>query len=195
MSEANERNWALGVGRLIITYVAIGALLYYTRPTPLSCMIGIPFVILGEWVRWWAAGHLRKTVELITSGPYRYTRNPLYFGRLLIFIGLASMGALPGRANLWVLGIGLAVFFFYYMPRKERIEPARLQETHGEAYTVYQKAVPALFPRLTPWPQGTDHKWRAERMLVNREQWMVIGLLLVCGFMSLKAWGFLDAWL
>jgi protein-S-isoprenylcysteine O-methyltransferase Ste14 len=188
MSESNQRNRGLGVLRLLITYAAVGALLTYAAPTPRSWLSGIPFVIAGEWVRWWAAGHLRKTVELITSGPYRYTRNPLYLGRLLIFIGLAVIGELPRHANLWVLGIGLAIFFFYYMPRKERIEPARLLKTLGESYAAYRKAVPALFPRLTPWPGGTDHKWRPERMLVNREQWMVIGLLLACGFMALKAW-------
>ena len=39
----------------------------------------------------------------------------------------------------------LGVFFGYYMPRKERIEPARLEALHGEEYRKYNAAVPALF--------------------------------------------------
>ena len=70
-----------------------------------------PVAAAGEAVRFWAAGHLLKTQELVTSGPYRYTRNPLYLGRLLIFTGLCVMAQMPWQANWIVLVLGYAVFF------------------------------------------------------------------------------------
>jgi protein-S-isoprenylcysteine O-methyltransferase Ste14 len=191
-AENQGYNRSLGVLRVLSVYVLFGALVLLAKPTPLSVSIGFVFVALGEAVRFWAAGHLHKTVLLITSGPYRYTRNPLYLGRLLIFTGIAIMTLLPYRANWIVLGFGYLVFFGYYMPRKERVEPARLTETHGQAYTVYFKAVPALFPRLTPWPDGAREGWYSSRMRRNREHWMVVGLSVITLLLLWKAYSKFD---
>jgi protein-S-isoprenylcysteine O-methyltransferase Ste14 len=179
LSNDKSYNRTLGFLRLVAVYVLILGLVLLARPTPLSVSIGFVLVALGEAVRFWAAGHLRKTVELITSGPYRYTRNPLYLGRLLIFTGICVMAPLPYRANWVVLGLGCLVFFGYYLPRKERVEPGRLRKTHGEPYQRYFEAVPALFPALHPYPEGASGGWSSERMLRNREHWMVIGLFLL----------------
>ena len=123
--------------RLIAVYLLVAGLVVLSRPTPLSVNVGLVFVAIGEAIRIWAAGHLHKTVELVTSGPYRYTRNPLYLGRLLILTGLCVMARMPYRANFVLLALGYLVFFAYYLPRKERVEPARLREAHGEAYERY----------------------------------------------------------
>jgi protein-S-isoprenylcysteine O-methyltransferase Ste14 len=141
------------------------------------------FTCWSQSWRFWAAGHLRKTIELITSGPYRYTRNPLYLGRLLIFTGVCIMALLPYAINWIVLVLGYAIFFGYYLRRKERVEPARLRQTHGEPYERYFKAVPALFPTLKPYPEGASIGWSSDRMLRNREHWMVIGLSVISAFM------------
>lgn len=191
MTESKSYNRVLGKLRLASVYVLIALLAWFSRPTPLSVTVGFIFVALGEAVRFWAAGHLRKTVELITSGPYRYSRNPLYLGRLLIFTGLCLMAWLPREqfhANLLVLVAGWGVFFLYYFRRKERVEPARLRQVHGESYERYFRAVPALFPTLTPYPEGASIGWSSERMLRNREQWMVIGLALLTLIMLWRAY-------
>jgi protein-S-isoprenylcysteine O-methyltransferase Ste14 len=181
-------NTALGRLRILAVLALVGALVLLARPTPLAVQIGFVFVALGEAVRFWAAGHLRKTVELITSGPYRYTRNPLYLGRLLIFTGIAVMARLPYGLNWIVLGLGYLVFFGYYFRRKERVEPARLREWHGEAYQRYFEAVPALFPSLKPYGDGGSGGWSSERMVRNREHWMVVCLLIVSLFMLWRAY-------
>ena len=188
MGEQKQYNRALGLLRLALVYLLLLALVWLARPTPLSVSIGFLFVALGEAVRFWAAGHLRKTVELITSGPYRYTRNPLYLGRLLIFTGICVMTPLPYYANAIVLGLGYLVFFGYYLPRKERVEPARLRETHGEPYERYFRAVPALFPARRPFDEAVSGGWSSERMLRNREHWMVIGLALLTLVLLWKAY-------
>ena len=173
--------------RLAALFVTVAALLWISHPTPLSVYVGFGLVALGESIRFWAAGHLFKTLELITSGPYRFTRNPLYLGRLLIFTGVAVMAWLPYGVNLVVLVLGWAGFFGYYLPRKERVEPDRLRRTHGEPYDRYFKAVPALFPTPIPYPAPSAGGWSSDRMLRNREQWMVLGLLLISAFMLWRA--------
>ena len=144
--DKRTRHRILLYSRLASVYLVIALLAALSKPTPLSVTVGFAVMLVGEALRFWAAGHLLKTEELVTSGPYRHTRNPLYLGRLLIFTGLSVMTPLPRGANWVVLALGLAVFFGYYLPRKERVEPARLRERHGEAFERYFRAVPALIP-------------------------------------------------
>ncbi|MCZ7650163.1 MAG: isoprenylcysteine carboxylmethyltransferase family protein [Thermoanaerobaculia bacterium] len=180
----SERGYNRLLGNLRRAGLALGlvALVWFGRPEPWTFGIGLVLVILGETVRFWAAGHLLKTQELVTSGPYRHTRNPLYLGRLLILSGLCLMANLP-RGGSWIaLALGWAFFFGYYLPRKERVEPARLREVHGEAYERYRRAVPALFPQLRPYPEGGTNLWSAARMRRNREHLMVLGLALASLF-------------
>ena len=73
------------------------AYLWLAQPTVLSIGIGAAIVVIGLAVRAIASGQLNKNEQLATSGPYSYTRNPLYLGSLLIGVGFA----LAGR-NLWV---------------------------------------------------------------------------------------------
>jgi protein-S-isoprenylcysteine O-methyltransferase Ste14 len=187
-----QYNRVLGWVRNLLVYLLVAFLLWQARPTPVSVAAGFVLVVLGEAVRFWAAGHLYKTQKLITSGPYRYTRNPLYLGRLLIFTGVTVMadlplGPTPHLGSALLLVVGWAIFFGYYLRRKERVEPARLEEVHGEPYRRYFEAVPALFPRLSPWEGASREPWRSERMLRNREQWMVVGLLLLSAFLLWRA--------
>ena len=180
MQQKDDKVRVSGQLRLVAVYLLVAGMVVVARPTPESVNLGLIFVALGEGIRIWAAGHLRKTVELVTSGPYRYTRNPLYLGRLLIFTGLCIMASMPPyMANLVLLALGYIVFFAYYLPRKERVEPARLREVHGPAYEHYYESVPALVPTTSPFPETSATGWSSERLLRNREHWMVAGLLAV----------------
>lgn len=181
-------NKTLGRLRLVAVFSLVLVLLYLAKPTPASVTLGFVPVALGEVVRFWAAGYLLKTQELVTAGPYRFTRNPLYLGRLLIFSGLCIMAGLPYGLNLVIMVGGWAVFFGYYLRRKERVEPARLREVHGSAYERYFRAVPALLPRLTPYPDSSPLGWSSDRMLRNREHFMVAGLLLASLFLLWRAY-------
>lgn len=180
-------NRTLGRVRLAGIYVAIGALVLRARPTPAGAAAGSLLVVLGLAVRLWASGHLIKNVALITSGPYRYTRNPLYLGRLLIFSGLCVMARLPFGLNWGALVAGLVVFFAYYLPRKERVEPARLAALHGESFERYRREVPALWPRLRPYPADAG-RWSAQRARLNREHWMIAGILTATLYLFWRAY-------
>jgi protein-S-isoprenylcysteine O-methyltransferase Ste14 len=173
--------------RLAAVWILIVALVALARPTPWSLALGLPFLVAGEAIRCAAAGHLAKNVELVTSGPYRFTRNPLYLGRLAIFVGLAIMAWLPWGGSAIVLALGLSVFFGYYLPRKERVEPARLAALFGERYERYRREVPALWPAFRPWPDGARRPWSYDRFAANREAWMIAGLTAIVTILAWRA--------
>jgi protein-S-isoprenylcysteine O-methyltransferase Ste14 len=181
-------NRTLGGMRVLAAWAAVAVPLAFARPTPASLAVGLPLLAAGEALRLWAAGHLRKTVELATTGPYSHTRNPLYLGRLAIFTGLCVTARLPYGLHWLLLATGWAIFFGYYLPRKERVEPARLRESHGECYERYHASVPALFPTMRPRSPADGHRWSAERCLANREHWMLAALLAAVAWLVLRAY-------
>jgi len=88
-----------------------------------------------------ASGHVRKNEALATSGPYAYTRNPLYLGSLLIGIGFAV------AARSWWVGVVLIVMFFaIYLP-VIRGEEEFLRQRFAE-FEEYARRVPRMFPRI-----------------------------------------------
>ena len=142
----------------------------------------------GEATRIWAAGHLVKSLELIDSGPYAYTQNPLYLGRLLILTGFCIMARNEIYLNWIALAAGYLIFFGYYIPRKLRVEGGRLQKMHGEAWVRYKASVPILLPSLTRYP-GKRTAWSLRRMVKNQEYLVLAGILLVLAFFAWKTWG------
>jgi protein-S-isoprenylcysteine O-methyltransferase Ste14 len=165
--------------RLFPLYGLALVLLWMSHPTAAGLAAGFVLVGAGEALRLWAAGYLVKNDELTLSGPYAHVRNPLYLGSLLVGCGFLLMG---GRAaSLWLLPIGLAFFFLYYFPYKERIESARLERFYGEPYRAYRAAVPALFPRITPWRSASVRsalRWSRERMRANHEHGAALAIAL-----------------
>src|SRR5690242_18057646 len=79
--------------------------LWLAHPSILTIVIGCVIVALGLAVRAVASGQLKKNEALATSGPYSYTRNPLYLGSILIAVGFATAARSPW---IWLV---LLVFF------------------------------------------------------------------------------------
>lgn len=183
----SPRNKALGYIRLAFVYTFVGFLVWLSRPTPMLFAAGATLVVLGEATRLWAAGHLLKSVELVDSGPYAYTQNPLYLGRLLILTGFCVMARSPYGLNWIALVLGHAIFFGYYIPRKLRVEGARLAKMHGEAFLRYNACVPILFPSLRRFP-GRRSPWSLSRAIKNQEYLVLFGVLLVLGLFAWKTW-------
>jgi hypothetical protein len=76
---------------------------------------------------------------LVTTGPYAYTRNPMYLGHLIFLAGLAVTLHSPRAA---LLAAAVAMWF----DRRVRGDEARLLAQFGEAYAAYRRRVPRWVP-------------------------------------------------
>jgi protein-S-isoprenylcysteine O-methyltransferase Ste14 len=114
--------------------------LWLAKPTQASMMIGSTLIVPGLAIRALASGHVQKNEQLTTTGPYAYTRNPLYLGSLILAVGFAI------SARNWWIGVGLALIFLaIYLP-VIRGEEAFLGERFP-AFAEYARQVPRLLPR------------------------------------------------
>ena len=114
---------------------------WLARPTPESLLASLILVVPGILLRGYASGYVRKNTELATTGPYAYTRNPLYLGSILIAFGFA----LAAR-SLWIV-LALAVLFLaIYWP--VILSEEEYLRAHFSGYESYARRVPRLLPRL-----------------------------------------------
>src|SRR5271155_5801019 len=64
--------------------------LWFARPSAVSLAWSLVLVIPGLLLRGYASGYVKKNDELTMTGPYAYTRNPLYLGSILMAFGFAA---------------------------------------------------------------------------------------------------------
>lgn len=154
---------------------------WLAHPTLRSIIVGGCIALLGLAVRAHASGHVQKNEELTVSGPYAYTRNPLYFGSLVIATGFAV------AARSWVVAaIAAVIFFAIYLPvmqAEEEFLRARFPE-----FDDYCRRVPRLFPRLTRY-RSSANSFSTHLYWKHREYNAAIGSGLMIAALILKmAW-------
>jgi len=126
------------------------------RPTPRLLAAGAAIAVLGEAVRFWAAGHLEKGREVTSSGPYRWTRHPLYVGSSLMGLGLAVASARAEVAFLVALYLGATLTAA--IASEERF----LSERFGDAYLLYREGRHVESTRRFSWARAMrNREWRA----------------------------------
>ena len=155
--------------RVTIGFVSAAAVLWLAQPTQRSLAAGAGVAVLGELIRIWAAGHLDKGREVTMTGPYAFTRHPLYLGSSLIGLGLAIASA-SGVVAVLVLG-----YLAITLTAAIRTEEAHLTEKFGAAYPAYRDG------RV----DAEERRFSLARAMRNREYRAVLGLLLV---MAVLAW-------
>lgn len=121
-------------------FLLAAAFLWLSEPSLQSLLISIPISAAGLMLRAWAAGHLAKNQELASSGPYAYTRNPLYLGTLITALGLAFAAR---RTDLAAMLVFLFVFVYVPVMQQEEMHLRKLFRGYGE----YAERVPLLLPR------------------------------------------------
>lgn len=185
--------------KLIAVFAGMAVILYFSRPTLQSFSAGALLVVIGTLIRIWAGGHLTRDQKLTTSGPYQYTRNPFYLGRLLWIIGFAVMAGIGLNFSDWrnlliwaVVILAILIFFAFYMPRKEEREGGRLKKLFGPDYETWKNNVPSLFPRLTPYvmnprPWNKDlYMGNSAEFMGNKEVWTTLVVLVLIALFYLR---------
>ena len=141
--------WSRVARRIRVPLGFAFAVLYFwlARPTWRFLALGAVLIGPGLLIRALASGHVRKNEALATSGPYAYTRNPLYLGSLLIGVGFAV------ASRSWWVGVALVMMFFAIYVPVIRSEEKFLREKFPE-FEEYVRQVPRLFPRIGRSPEN-----------------------------------------
>ena len=129
--------------RVRLGYFLAVVLLILARPTPQAILIGGAVGLLGLGIRAYAAGFLHKQEILTTTGPYAYTRNPLYFGSSFLALGAAiAMRSIIG-------GMLLLAYFSLVYTFVMRREEQELRRKHLTGFDAYAISVPLFFPAFS----------------------------------------------
>ncbi|MCU0634052.1 MAG: isoprenylcysteine carboxylmethyltransferase family protein [Gemmatimonadaceae bacterium] len=150
-----QRGW-LPVPFLLVPLVAPG------QPTVRTTLVGVLLVLLGEAWRLWgiaAAGTVtrrrsREVQRLVTYGAFSWSRNPLYNGNFLLWMGFITISGV-----LWFVPVAAVLFAIEYS-LIVAYEEGVLESTFGAEYLAYKARTPRWFPR---GPQGEEtgpHDWR-----------------------------------
>jgi len=156
------------------------AIIVLARPTWTSIVIGLAVCAFGLLIRAWASGHIKKEKELAISGPYQYTRNPLYLGNFLLGLSIAI-----GSNSWWCAGL-FAVYFLVFYPPVIREERERMKRLFPKQYEEYKKRVPMFFPSLKTFSSGHSLKFSRALYLKNKEYRALIGSLVAYGILIAK---------
>jgi protein-S-isoprenylcysteine O-methyltransferase Ste14 len=136
------------LGFLILTLYAALA-----RPSWTRLAMGAAIAFAGLVLRAAAAGHLAKNQRLATSGPYAYTRNPLYLGSALAGLGFAVAG------GSWPLAALLALYLIAIFLPVVTEEESHLAKLFPE-FRAYAQIVPRFWPMPgRVFPSSERFRW------------------------------------
>lgn len=172
--------------RVPLGFVFAVAYLWLAQPTWTWVGAGTLLVIVGLAIRAAAAGHIRKNREVTMTGPYAYTRNPLYLGSVLIAAGFVVAARSP-----WIAAGAVLMFVAIYLP-VIKAEEIYLRSTFA-GYNEYAAQVPRLMPRFTAYRpkeiSGTrdqNKSFSRELYFKHREYQAGFGSVLMIGALILK---------
>jgi hypothetical protein len=172
--------WSRVARRIRVPLGFIFAVVYIwlAQPTRLSLCAGALAMVPGLVLRGLASGHVQKDTELTTSGPYAYTRNPLYLGSLLLAIGFAI-----AARSWWIVGMMLAIFAAIYIPVIAG-EERYLRQKFSD-YDDYARHVPRMLPRLTPY-RSQQGAYSSARYWKHREYRASLGCAAMLAVLVVK---------
>jgi protein-S-isoprenylcysteine O-methyltransferase Ste14 len=161
--------------RVRLGYLLAVAVLFFARPQPRSILYGAIVGLVGLAIRAWAAGYLHKQSVLTVTGPYAYTRNPLYLGSAILAIGAGI------ATRSWISAAILVVYFAVVYTVVMRKEEQELRLQHGKRFDEYAAAVSLFFPGLAPAKLSNDSNgsFSLAQYKKNHEWQAAVGFLLL----------------
>lgn len=145
--------------RVPLGFLSAVVVLWLARPTRTTLLAGGTIALLGEALRIWAAGHLHKSREVTSSGPYRWLAHPLYVGSSIMALGVAIAAGRAGVAVMVALYMGVTI------AAAVAHEEAFLRARFGAAYDTYRRGA------------ATDRPFSLRQALANREYRALLGLV------------------
>ena len=163
--------------RVRLGYPLAIVVLFFAWPNLKTIAIGGAIGVIGLWIRGYAAGYLKKQEVLTTTGPYAFTRNPLYFGSAVLSAG--AVWAMHSWISGCVLGAYFAIVYYIVMRREE----GELRGHFGDAFESYARTVPLFFPRITPAKieGGSAGAFSFAQYKKNHEYQATLGFFLLLG--------------
>jgi protein-S-isoprenylcysteine O-methyltransferase Ste14 len=162
-------------------FVLLPLLLIFAHPSGSSLLAGAVVGVAGLSMRAWASGYLKKNEELTVSGPYAHTRNPLYFGTLVL-----GLSATVASASWWFLVLFVIFFFAVYVPVISA-EAENLRRLFPDSYAAYSRTVPLFIPRITPYRGDVrSGEFKASLYMNHREYRAALGFAIVFALLVVK---------
>ena len=176
----NDERTLLARLRVPLGFLVALLFIVFSSPSWLTIAIGFPLALCGVAIRAWASGHLRKNLELATSGPYAFTRNPLYFGSFIMLAGCVIAG---GNGVLALLM--MAFFLGIYLPVMKN-EAIHMRDLFTRDYRAWSSETPLFFPRFVPYGGRRLSSFDGKQYLKHREYRALLGLLILFGVLVFK---------
>jgi protein-S-isoprenylcysteine O-methyltransferase Ste14 len=164
--------------RVPLGFLCVLVYFWLARPSFRSLLLSLVLVAPGIFLRSYASGHVTKNVQLTTTGPYAYTRNPLYFGSILIAFGFAI-----AARSVWIAVLFLVLFLIVYWP--VILDEEQYLRAQFPAYEAYARRVPQLIPRLGRPQTGAEGNFSFELYRKHREYNSILGAF--CMYLVLVA--------
>ena len=167
-------------------------IIYHSSPVIPYSILGISLILIGELIRINAvrfAGGATRTRNvgapfLCTSGPYSRTRNPLYWGNIIIYSGVAFLG---GGDLMWELVALVGLFFILQYYLIISLEEETLKIKFKDQYDLYIKNVPKLLPRITPWNNDNEIKPQSVLKTLKTEKRTLQNILFILFIIIFKS--------
>jgi protein-S-isoprenylcysteine O-methyltransferase Ste14 len=184
----------------------IGSILFKNRGWLPILFLGVPLIAPGDtsWKRWVIGGFLialgemfrlagvaaagtttrrrsRNVQRLVTYGIFSWSRNPLYNGNFLVWIGFCVISGV-----MWFLPVAVLLFAAEYS-LIVRYEEGVLESIFGRQYLDYKNLVPRWLPKRPAEPNPGEHDWgEALRSEVSTflQYAVLIGAFIVKGYLT-----------
>jgi protein-S-isoprenylcysteine O-methyltransferase Ste14 len=138
---------------------------------------GLVLIIIGEAIRMWASGHVKKNKILATDGPYAFVRHPLYVGNILVVAGFAL------ASGLWWSPILMVALLLFYYPAAISYEDNKLHKYFGEQWENWSRNIHALIPSFRNRAGSTSSHWSLKQSLMQNGEPIIVAYLIGCLYM------------
>lgn len=133
---------------------------------------GLILILCGEAIRMWSVGYaggITRTRtgdlnKLVTKGPFKYTRNPIYIGNIIMYLGVGI--TLSSYKLLWLVFLYFAIQYTLIVRYEENI----LLDSFGPEYELYRTKVPRWIPNFASTIEESGHQFNIKETLYNERR-------------------------